>query len=104
MKTALVILASMFFSMSTLSAKEFGEEKNKKKLMKTPSFLEDDISQIIKFYSSPSLITATSKKVKLKIQDEALVAAAELSSRYIKNRFLPDKAIDLVDEADGNRV
>lgn len=31
MKTALVILASMFFSMSTLSAKEFGGEKNKKK-------------------------------------------------------------------------
>jgi len=31
MKTAFVILASMFFSMSTLSAKEFGEEKNKKK-------------------------------------------------------------------------
>jgi len=31
---------------------------------------EDDISQIIKFYSSPSLTTATSKKVKLKIQDE----------------------------------
>ncbi len=36
---------------------------------------------------------------KLKIQDEALVAAAELSERYIKNRFLPDKAIDIVDEA-----
>lgn len=36
---------------------------------------------------------------KLKIQEEALVAAATLSQRYIKNRFLPDKAIDLVDEA-----
>jgi ATP-dependent Clp protease ATP-binding subunit ClpB len=33
------------------------------------------------------------------INDEALVAAAELSDRYITDRFLPDKAIDLVDEA-----
>lgn len=33
------------------------------------------------------------------INDEALVEAAELSNRYITNRFLPDKAIDLVDEA-----
>ncbi len=35
----------------------------------------------------------------VKINDEALVEAAELSNRYITNRFLPDKAIDLVDEA-----
>lgn len=35
----------------------------------------------------------------LKITDEALVAAAELSERYVTDRFLPDKAIDLVDEA-----
>ena len=34
----------------------------------------------------------------VKINDDALVAAAELSSRYITNRFLPDKAIDLIDE------
>ncbi|MBN3910320.1 MAG: ATP-dependent Clp protease ATP-binding subunit [Nostoc sp. NMS1] len=40
---------------------------------------------------------------KLKISDEALVAAAKLSDRYISDRFLPDKAIDLVDEA-GSRV
>lgn len=33
------------------------------------------------------------------ITDEALVAAARLSDRYVKDRFLPDKAIDLVDEA-----
>ena len=33
------------------------------------------------------------------IQDEAVVAAARLSDRYVTNRFLPDKAIDLVDEA-----
>ncbi|WP_092350663.1 ATP-dependent chaperone ClpB [Desulfuromusa kysingii] len=35
----------------------------------------------------------------VRIQDNALVAAAELSHRYIADRFLPDKAIDLVDEA-----
>ncbi len=35
----------------------------------------------------------------LRIQDSALVAAATLASRYIADRFLPDKAIDLVDEA-----
>lgn len=35
----------------------------------------------------------------VKIQDNALVAAATLSNRYISDRFLPDKAIDLVDEA-----
>ncbi len=36
---------------------------------------------------------------KVTIQDEALVAAAELSDRYITARFLPDKAIDLIDQA-----
>ncbi|MBN8548022.1 MAG: ATP-dependent chaperone ClpB [Deltaproteobacteria bacterium] len=35
----------------------------------------------------------------VKIQDNALIAAAQLSDRYISDRFLPDKAIDLVDEA-----
>jgi ATP-dependent Clp protease ATP-binding subunit ClpB len=36
---------------------------------------------------------------KVRIQDSALIAAATLSNRYIADRFLPDKAIDLVDEA-----
>ena len=36
---------------------------------------------------------------KVTIQDEALVAAVRLSARYINDRFLPDKAIDLIDEA-----
>jgi ATP-dependent Clp protease ATP-binding subunit ClpC len=36
---------------------------------------------------------------KLKISDEALQAATELSARYVSDRFLPDKAIDLMDEA-----
>lgn len=35
----------------------------------------------------------------VKISDEALIAAAKLSARYITDRFLPDKAIDLIDEA-----
>lgn len=40
---------------------------------------------------------------KLKISDQALAAAAKLSDRYISDRYLPDKAIDLIDEA-GSRV
>lgn len=36
---------------------------------------------------------------KVHIEDDAIIAAVELSHRYITNRFLPDKAIDLVDEA-----
>lgn len=36
---------------------------------------------------------------KVRIEDDALIAAVNLSHRYITNRFLPDKAIDLVDEA-----
>ncbi|XP_037427239.1 chaperone protein ClpC3, chloroplastic-like [Triticum dicoccoides] len=40
---------------------------------------------------------------KLRYTDEALIAAARLSQRYISNRFLPDKAIDLIDEA-GSQV
>src|SRR5439155_24569791 len=41
---------------------------------------------------------------RLEIADEALVAAAELSDRYITGRFLPDKAVDLMDEAAGAAV
>ena len=36
---------------------------------------------------------------KVRIKDEAIIAAVELSNRYISDRFLPDKAIDLIDEA-----
>jgi ATP-dependent Clp protease ATP-binding subunit ClpC len=43
------------------------------------------------------------KHHKLKIADEALIAAAKLADRYISDRYLPDKAIDLMDEA-GSRV
>jgi ATP-dependent Clp protease ATP-binding subunit ClpB len=36
---------------------------------------------------------------KVRIKDEAIIAAVEMSQRYISDRFLPDKAIDLMDEA-----
>ena len=39
----------------------------------------------------------------MKITDEAIEAAAKMSDRYISDRFLPDKAIDLIDEA-GSKV
>ena len=54
----------------------------------------DDTIEILKGVRS-----AYEEHHKLKISDEALKAATELSSRYISDRFLPDKAIDLVDEA-----
>jgi ATP-dependent Clp protease ATP-binding subunit ClpB len=38
----------------------------------------------------------------VRVRDESLVAAAKLSNRYINNRFMPDKAIDLIDEACAN--
>jgi len=41
---------------------------------------------------------------KVEITDEALVAAARLSDRYLTERFLPDKAIDLIDEASSKKV
>src|SRR4029077_14134481 len=39
---------------------------------------------------------------KVRIKDEAIIAAVELSQRYISDRFLPDKAIDLMDHAASN--
>ncbi len=39
----------------------------------------------------------------IRISDEAIVAAVNLSARYIANRFLPDKAVDLIDEAAASR-
>ena len=46
-------------------------------------------------WDSPCLLYTSG----VKIADSALIAAATLSDRYITDRFLPDKAIDLVDEA-----
>ena len=39
----------------------------------------------------------------LKITDDAIIAAVNLSARYITDRFLPDKAVDLIDEASAAR-
>ena len=41
---------------------------------------------------------------RINISDEALEAAAKLSDRYVSDRFLPDKAIDLIDEASSKRL
>ena len=54
----------------------------------------DDTFEILK-----GIRPAYEEHHKLTISDEALRAASELSSRYVTERFLPDKAIDLVDEA-----
>ncbi|MCK7487316.1 MAG: AAA family ATPase [Bacillus subtilis] len=53
--------------------------------------------------SSRACATATRRTTASRITDEALEAAVDLSDRYITDRFLPDKAIDLIDEA-GARV
>ena len=49
--------------------------------------------------SSRASATATRQHHRLTISDDALRAAAEMGSRYITDRFMPDKAIDLIDEA-----
>jgi ATP-dependent Clp protease ATP-binding subunit ClpC len=58
----------------------------------------DETIQILR-----GLRSAYEQHHRVKISDQALVAAAQLSDRYISDRFLPDKAIDLMDEA-GSRV
>ena len=49
--------------------------------------------------SSRAYATATRRTTRCQITDGAIVAAANLADRYISDRFLPDKAIDLIDEA-----
>jgi len=55
------------------------------------------------YESSISILRGIKEKYevhhKVRIKDEAIIAAVELSTRYISDRFLPDKAIDLIDEA-----
>ena len=55
---------------------------------------EDETVEILK-----GIRPACEKHHGVKISDAALVAAVKMSSRYINDRFLPDKAIDLIDEA-----
>jgi len=81
-------------------------DEYRKKIEKDPA-LERRFQQV--FVSEPSVPDTISilrglkeryeVHHKVRIQDAALVAAATLSNRYISDRFLPDKAIDLVDEA-----
>jgi ATP-dependent Clp protease ATP-binding subunit ClpC len=54
-------------------------------------------------FSSQGLRERYEAHHKLRYTDESLMAAAKYSSQYISDRFLPDKAIDLIDEA-GSRV
>ncbi|TMB96246.1 MAG: AAA family ATPase [Chloroflexi bacterium] len=60
---------------------------------------EDDTIEILK-----GLRPRYEAHHKVKITDDAIEAAARLSSRYIADRFLPDKAIDLIDEASSKHV
>ncbi len=49
--------------------------------------------------SSRAFATSTRHSTRVSITDDAIVAAAKLADRYVQDRFLPDKAIDLIDEA-----
>ena len=59
---------------------------------------EPNVEDTIAILKRPAR-SATRCTTGIRIQDAALVAAANLSDRYISDRFLPDKAIDLIDEA-----
>jgi ATPases with chaperone activity, ATP-binding subunit len=73
--------------------KDAALERRFQPVMTEPSTVEDTIS----------ILRGLKERYEVhhgvKIQDNAIVAAATLSNRYISDRFLPDKAIDLVDEA-----
>ncbi len=72
-------------------------ERRFQTIMVEPPSVEDSI-EILK-----GLRKSYEEHHKAKITDEAVVAAAKLSDRYINDRYLPDKAIDVIDEA-GSRV
>lgn len=77
------------------------------KYFETDKALERRFQMVLVDEPSPAELIATMRGLKekyenhhrVKIEDDALIAAVNLSHRYITNRFLPDKAIDLVDEA-----
>ena len=77
------------------------------KYFETDKALERRFQMVMVDEPSPAESTAIMRGLKeryenhhkVKIEDDALIAAVNLSHRYITNRFLPDKAIDLVDEA-----
>ena len=69
------------------------------KYFETDKALERRFQKVM--VDEPSVPDAISilRGLKVRIKDEAIIASVELSHRYITSRFLPDKAIDLVDEA-----
>ena len=77
------------------------------KYFETDKALERRFQMVIVDEPSPAASVSIMRGLKeryenhhrVRIEDDALIAAVELSHRYITNRFLPDKAIDLVDEA-----
>ena len=73
------------------------KDKALERRFQTVSVDEPDVADTI------SILRGIKEKYELhhgvRIKDDAVIAAAELSNRYISDRFLPDKAIDLVDEA-----
>ena len=77
--------------------KYFEKDKALERRFQTVMIDEPDVA------SSISILRGLKEKYenhhKVRIRDEAIIAAAELSNRYITERFLPDKAIDLMDEA-----
>ena len=77
--------------------KYFEKDKALERRFQTVMVDEPDVS------SSISILRGLKERYenhhKVRIKDEAIIAAVELSNRYITDRFLPDKAIDLMDEA-----
>lgn len=77
--------------------KYFEKDKALERRFQTVTVDEPDVT------SSISILRGLKERYenhhKVRIKDEAIIAAVELSNRYITDRFLPDKAIDLMDEA-----
>lgn len=77
--------------------KYFEKDKALERRFQTVTVDEPDVT------SSISILRGLKERYenhhKVRIKDEAIIAAVELSNRYISDRFLPDKAIDLMDEA-----
>ena len=77
--------------------KYFEQDKSFERRFQTITIEEPNVSDAIDILMGLKSKYETFHKVSIK--DEAIVAAVELSKRYISNRFLPDKAIDVLDEA-----
>jgi ATP-dependent Clp protease ATP-binding subunit ClpB len=84
---------------TTLAEHQKYIEKDKALERRFQSVLVDEPSQIDAISILRGLKERYEVHHKVRIKDEAIISAVELSQRYISDRFLPDKAIDLVDEA-----